>query len=95
QGKICEEIIHVWAQHAQEGSGVFAAGDLDSMIYLNATIKETLQFHLALPFLTRVARSDDIIPLSHLQQTRNGKLLSAIPVSKGQQFKLSLAGYNR
>ncbi|KAF8514719.1 cytochrome P450 [Hysterangium stoloniferum] len=95
QGKIRKEITHVRAQRAQEGSGVFAAGDLDSMIYLNATIKETLRFHPAVPFLTRVARSDDVIPLSHPQQTRNGELLSAIPVSKGQRFRLSLAGYNR
>ncbi|KAF8514728.1 cytochrome P450 [Hysterangium stoloniferum] len=95
QGKIREEIIHVRAQRAQEGSGVFSAGDFDSMIYLNATIKETLRFHPALPFLTRVARSDDVIPLSYPQQTRNGELLSAIPVSKGQRFRLSLAGYNR
>ncbi|KAJ3792293.1 cytochrome P450 [Lentinula aff. detonsa] len=69
--------------------------DYDSMPYFNAVMKETLRLHPILPILIREADCDDTLPLSVAVRSRTGRLLSHVPIRKGQRIMLHLGAYNR
>lgn len=57
--------------------------------------KEGLRLHPIVPTLMREADSDDVIPLSQPIETRSGKIINEIPISKGQGITASICTYNR
>ncbi|KAF9021763.1 PAH-inducible cytochrome P450 monooxygenase PC-PAH 1 [Hymenopellis radicata] len=59
QDRIRQEILH-----ARSRTTVLTSSDYDAMIWLNASIKETLRLHPFVHTLIRVAQQDDKIPIS-------------------------------
>ncbi|PBK92219.1 cytochrome P450 [Armillaria gallica] len=86
QAKIREEIARTKAN----APGALTSNDYDSMIWLNACIKEALRLHPLAYSLFREPAQDDILPLAEPITTSDGKLCSQIPIRKGQL--LSFAG---
>ncbi|KAF9258812.1 cytochrome P450 [Marasmius fiardii PR-910] len=68
--------------------------DIDSMVYLNAIIKESLRLHPIVAELFREAAVDEVIPLDYPVIDASGSVLSEIPVVKGQRILADIAGYN-
>ncbi|KAF9259681.1 cytochrome P450, partial [Marasmius fiardii PR-910] len=68
---------------------------LDKLEYLNAHIKETLRFHSTVPLSERMAFDDTVLPLSHPITTTSGRVISELPVRKGQIIYLGVASYHR
>jgi hypothetical protein len=57
--------------------------------------QEGLRLHPIVPTLVREADADDVIPLSQPIETKSGKIINEIPVSKGQGITASICTYNR
>jgi cytochrome P450 len=57
--------------------------------------QEVLRFHPAAFTGARQATDDSVIPLLHPIKLESGKIVSEIPVSKGQQIWVNIPGYNR
>ncbi|CCM03242.1 uncharacterized protein FIBRA_05367 [Fibroporia radiculosa] len=95
QSEMRAEIAAMRAQVNERSDPDLTMSDLDSLIYVNAAIKEGLRLHPLVYMLVRVANQDDVIPLSKPILTEDGNLISEIPVSKGQNVSVSVWGYNR
>ncbi|PCH35719.1 cytochrome P450 [Wolfiporia cocos MD-104 SS10] len=95
QHRLREEITAVRTDICARGDSDFTDADLNSMLYLNATIKEGLRLHPPVYRLVRVAQSDDVIPLSRPVMTSSGRSISEIHVQKGQNVGVSVWGYQR
>ncbi|KAK0445854.1 cytochrome P450 [Armillaria borealis] len=91
QAKIREEI----AQTKLNAPEALTSNDYDSMVWLNACIKEALRLHPLLYVLYRESAQDDVLPLAEPITTSDGKLCLQIPVSKGQVVMASVYTYNR
>ncbi|KAL0576901.1 hypothetical protein V5O48_005082 [Marasmius crinis-equi] len=61
QEQLFREIKDLREQTGNDGA--FSAQELESLVYLNAVIKETLRFHPIVPEIIREADEDDVIPL--------------------------------
>ncbi|KAF9256700.1 cytochrome P450 [Marasmius fiardii PR-910] len=68
---------------------------LDKLEYLNAHIKETLRFHPSAPLTERMAFEDTVLPLSQPITTTSGRVISELPVRKGQIIYIGVGAYNR
>ncbi|KAF7421223.1 hypothetical protein PC9H_011744 [Pleurotus ostreatus] len=64
-------------------------------IYPIDSLQETLRFHPILPAISRTAEEDDIVPLAVPVVTSDGQTIKELHVSKGQDFSISICGYNR
>jgi len=95
QTLVREEIKGVREEVKLRGDKELNIADFDSMVYLPALIKETLRFHPIITFMHREAGREDVIPLSEPVTTKSGKIITTIPVSKGQRIIISIAAYNR
>ncbi|GJJ15876.1 hypothetical protein Clacol_010154 [Clathrus columnatus] len=95
QRRIREEIVHVRSRMSERGDSMLTTTDLETMKYLAAFIKEVNRFHPIIPLIIRESRHDDVLPLSHPVQTRDGRYIESIPISKGQRIVISIAAYNR
>ncbi|KAK0492365.1 cytochrome P450, partial [Armillaria luteobubalina] len=91
QAKIREEI----SQTKLNAQGALTSHDYDSMVWLNACIKETLRLHPLMYSLYRKSSQDDILPLAEPITTSDGKICSEIHISKGQTVMASIYTYNR
>ncbi|SJL05138.1 uncharacterized protein ARMOST_08511 [Armillaria ostoyae] len=91
QVKIREEIARTKA----DAAGALTSNDYDSMVWLNACIKEVLRLHPLVYGLFREPAQDDILPLAEPITTSDGKLCSQIPIRKGQVVMASIYSYNR
>ncbi|KAJ7199170.1 cytochrome P450, partial [Mycena pura] len=69
--------------------------DYDNMPFLNAMINEVLRLFAPFPLAERVATEDCVLPLSHPVVTTTGRLISEIPIKKGQSIFVSISGYHR
>ncbi|EPS95008.1 hypothetical protein FOMPIDRAFT_1033095 [Fomitopsis schrenkii] len=95
QQKMREEIAAVHADVVARGDTDFSVADLDSMVYVNAAIKEIMRLHPVVYLIVRVADKDDIIPLARPITTATGEVITEIPIAKGQHISVSSWGYNR
>ncbi|KAF9259689.1 cytochrome P450 [Marasmius fiardii PR-910] len=68
---------------------------LDKLEYLNAHIKETLRFYPGAPLTERVAFEDTVLPLSQPITTTSGRVISDLPIQKGQIIHIGVGAYNR
>ncbi|KAF9047053.1 cytochrome P450 [Hymenopellis radicata] len=85
QDRIKQEILH-----ARRHTTV-----LSSSKYSDRTVNETLRLHPFVHTLIRVAQQDDVLPLLEPIKTRDGKVLTEIPISEGQSIQASVYMYNR
>ncbi|KAF5378997.1 hypothetical protein D9757_009094 [Collybiopsis confluens] len=90
QEKIRQEIVSL-----KMGIKKLSANDLELMTYTRAVMKEGLRLHPVVygPFL--YPAEDDVIPLSRPIRTIDGRMISEIPIAKGQIVHVSVSGYNR
>ncbi|KAK0493384.1 cytochrome P450 [Armillaria luteobubalina] len=91
QAKIRTEI----SQAKSNAPGALTSNDYDSMLWLNACIKETLRLHPLAHCLFRQPAQDDVLPLAEPIITSDGKSCSQIPIVKGQVVMASIYTYNR
>jgi len=95
QSKLRAEIRAAEKVASSRGDAELNIRDLEGMSLLSATIKETLRFHPVLLHMFRVAHEDDVLPLSTPITTKNGELITELPMSKGSKVVLSIPAYNR
>ncbi|KAG2341337.1 cytochrome P450 [Suillus weaverae] len=95
QHRIRDEIKAARAKAEARGDDDLLPSDLNSMDFTNAVIKEGLRLHPIVPTLIREADSDDVIPLAQPIETKSGKIIKEIPISKGQGITASICTYNR
>lgn len=95
QQRIRNEIKTARANAEAHGDDDLLPSDFNNMNFTNAVIKEGLRLHPIVPALFREADSDDVIPLSQPTETRSGKIINEIPISKGQGITASICTYNR
>jgi len=95
QQRIRDEIKAARANVEARGDNDLLPSDFNNMDFTNAVIKEGLRLHPIVPTLLRKADSDDVIPLSQPIETKSGKIISEIPISKGQAITASICTYNR
>ncbi|KAF9219092.1 cytochrome P450 [Gyrodon lividus] len=95
QQRVRDEIKVARARAEGRDDGNLIPSDYDVMAFTNAVIKESLRLHPIVPTLSRDASHDDVLPLSIPIETKSGKLIKEIPISKGQPIIASIAAYNR
>ncbi|KAF8557930.1 cytochrome P450 [Imleria badia] len=95
QSRLREEIRKTEAAVYARGDSQLEVQDVDAMPYLNAVIKEGLRLHPVAPQVFRVAREDDVLPLSKPILTESGEMINEVLVPKGTEIVLSIAAYNR
>ncbi|KAL0063168.1 hypothetical protein AAF712_009962 [Marasmius tenuissimus] len=87
QEKVRQEII--------KADATGTAPNPDKLEYLNAHIKETLRWYPSAPYADRVAYEDTVLPLSQPLNTSSGRVITQLPIRKGQTIYLGLASFNR
>ncbi|KAI0669528.1 cytochrome P450 [Trametes maxima] len=88
--------IHAMEHTIRErGDADFTVADFEAMPYLQAVLKEILRFYPAVPHTYRQSLHDDVLPLSKPITTREGKVVSEIPIRAGLRVILSICAYNR
>ncbi|KAI0293886.1 cytochrome P450 [Multifurca ochricompacta] len=92
QKRIREEIAAI---RLRGGGEQLSATDLDSMLYTQAALKESMRLHPIIWMLRRVAGRDDVIPLAFPITTKSGEQISSIPVKKGTPIDIFIDAYNR
>lgn len=66
-----------------------------TIVNLPSVIQETLRIHPAAFLGARRALEDEVIPLSQPLKLPDGRSITEIPVSKGQNIWIDMSGYNR
>ncbi|KAK1235019.1 hypothetical protein PQX77_001773 [Marasmius sp. AFHP31] len=87
QEKVRQEII--------KADATGTAPNSDKLDYLNAHIKETLRWYPSAPYADRVAYEDTVLPLSQPLTTTSGRVITQLPIRKGQTIYLGLGSFNR
>ncbi|KAI0088170.1 cytochrome P450 [Irpex rosettiformis] len=98
QAQLREEIKQKREEILEKNGAVaidFSMEDLESMVFLQALLKEILRFHPIVYHLVRYATKDDVIPLSEPITTATGEVIHEIPIPKGQMIQPSFCTYNR
>ncbi|KAG2147476.1 cytochrome P450 [Suillus bovinus] len=63
--------------------------------YLDAVVHEILRLHPPVTEFNRVARVDDVIPLSEPVRTQSGKMTNSISIAKGSLIVIPIRAINR
>ncbi|KAF8131862.1 cytochrome P450 [Boletus edulis] len=95
QSKLRDEIRKTEATIRARGDPQLTVADLEAMTYLNAVVKEGLRLHPPAPHSLRIARQEDILPLSKPIITESGDMINKVFVPKGTEIVISIAAYNR
>ncbi|RXW14578.1 hypothetical protein EST38_g11278 [Candolleomyces aberdarensis] len=90
QTRLREEI-----REARQLHGDLQYDELVALPLLDAVCRETLRLHPPVPFLTREAKKDGVIPLSTPITTTDGKELNEVLVSRGVVTLISIWACNR
>ncbi|KAG6829533.1 hypothetical protein H0H92_004270 [Tricholoma furcatifolium] len=85
------------AKQAEIGGedATFTQDDYDSMVYLNAVLKESMRMNPVLGQIARSNRADDVLPLTQPIHTPDGRVLTEIAVKKGTWAVIDIASSNR
>ncbi|TIB06899.1 hypothetical protein E3P92_04167 [Wallemia ichthyophaga] len=92
QDKLRSEII----EHALNMNESTSLNDVNSLLYLDMVIKETLRLNAPVPLTVRQATNADVIPLAHpVKDTKTGDMISQIVVKPGQKVVIGIHSYNK
>jgi len=80
---------------ARQGKGDLDYDDLSSLPYLDAVCRETLRLYPPVPYVTREARRDIVIPLSKPITGKNGTDIYEIHIPNGTSIIVGVLGANR
>ncbi|KAF9048760.1 cytochrome P450 [Panaeolus papilionaceus] len=89
QEKLRQEITSV-----RGGSNVLDYDTLTELPYLDAVCRETLRMYPPLIAVMRSVLQDTVLPLSKPVRTKNGQIVSEIPLSKGNEIFIPLINCN-
>ncbi|TFK50064.1 cytochrome P450 [Heliocybe sulcata] len=95
QTRLRTEIKEAQVKAQAKGQTELALHDIEGIEYLQAVLKEGLRFHPAVPRFQRVARDDEVIPLSKPIRATSGATLSELMVPGGTKIVVTIAAYNR
>ncbi|EJD37708.1 cytochrome P450 [Auricularia subglabra TFB-10046 SS5] len=68
---------------------------LNALPYLDQVVRETLRLHIFVPFVTREALKDDVIPLEHPVIGENGQTITHIHIQEGDEVTIPIWLVNR
>ncbi|KAF8177631.1 cytochrome P450 [Pholiota molesta] len=69
--------------------------ELNSLPYLDAVVRETLRVHAPVPTTMRVAKRDDVVPLSEPYTDKKGRKHHTITIKEGQIVMIPILAINR
>ncbi|KAJ7057816.1 cytochrome P450 [Mycena amicta] len=78
-----------------DGVGSDDSVDYDRLPILNALIKEVLRLYSTVPQTERVCVKDSVLPLAEPITSASGKVITEIPIKKGQHLVLAISSYHR
>jgi len=88
QTKLREELLSV-------DTDTPSMDELMSLPYLDAVLRETLRVHPPVPFTTRIAMKDDLLPVAKPYSDRHGALRDSIAIAKGDRITIPIREMNR
>ncbi|KAI5992490.1 cytochrome P450, partial [Pisolithus albus] len=62
--------------------------------YLDAVTREVLRLHPAAPYMERVSSQEDVLPLRHPINGKEGRAISSVPVAAGQTIIIPITTMN-
>ncbi|KAJ7746639.1 cytochrome P450 [Mycena metata] len=68
--------------------------ELNSLVYLEWVVRETMRVHSPLVFAGRMAMEDDVLPLSKPYIDPNGGVHDSLPIPKGQLVHIPILAVN-
>ncbi|TFY82939.1 hypothetical protein EWM64_g1077 [Hericium alpestre] len=68
--------------------------ELNAMPYLDAVLRESLQFHTSIPTIERVATCDMVVPIENSYVDRHGSIRDEIRLRKGDTIMIPLRSVN-
>lgn len=86
QDRLRAEILGAKAAAEERGRDAIDPEDLYALPLLDAVLRESLRVRPPIPGRSFVAQRDDVLPLAHPLTLANGRVLTALPVKKGQEF---------
>ncbi|BGP14396.1 hypothetical protein JCM10213_004518 [Rhodosporidiobolus nylandii] len=97
QDRLRREIRAARRKVLAEGKEELSADEVYNLPYLDAVLREVLRLEGTITSVPRVAAHDDLIPLATpiRSATDPSKMISHIPVKKGQYIEISIYAYNR
>ncbi|KIM86621.1 hypothetical protein PILCRDRAFT_815850 [Piloderma croceum F 1598] len=90
QDKLRQELIE-----AREGNGDLDYNHLSSLPYLDSICRETLRLYPPVPYVTREARQDVIVPLSTPITGKSGFGIGRLHIPNGTRIMIGILGANR
>ncbi|KAH8100150.1 cytochrome P450 [Cristinia sonorae] len=90
QAKLRKEL-----QEAHADGRELSYDELVALPYMDAVCRETLRLHAPVPFMSRVARKDAILPLHTPIRGKDGQMIDEIAIPNGTLIYLDILGSNR
>ncbi|KAJ6577364.1 cytochrome P450 [Mycena capillaripes] len=87
QTKLREELLTV-------SSDSPTMDELNSLVYLEWVVRETMRVHSPVVFTARMAMEDDVLPLGKPYVDRNGEIHNSLPIRKGQMIHIPILAVN-
>ncbi|EIN05345.1 cytochrome P450 [Punctularia strigosozonata HHB-11173 SS5] len=92
QDELRAEVLEV---HEHHGDADPSYDQLMSLPVLDSVVRETLRLHSPAPFMTRVAKRDNVLPLAMPMPGTDGNAIREVPIRKGQGLYIGIASINR
>lgn len=86
QSRLRAEIMQAKADAEERGLEQIDPEVLYALPLLDAVLRESLRVRPPIPGRSFVAQKDDVLPLAHPLTLTNGRVLTELPVKKGQEF---------
>ena len=95
QTKLRQEIRAAKKQALDEGKDELDADEVMNLLYLDAVLRETVRLSPAVTHIEREAQEDDILPLKDPIIGKDGKIITEIPIKKGQSLQIAVLPFNQ
>ena len=86
QDRLRAEIVQAKAEAEARGAEQIEPDALAALPLLDAVLRESLRVRPPIPGRSFVAQKDDVLPLAHPLTLTNGRVITSLPVKKGQEF---------